>query len=142
QYDIAARSAKVLSSGKGEYKSFAFDKDENQLAFLAYKGDTKVQNKRYSIYFHKVSSGDTAKVLVDSLSSGIPAGWQLSEHGNLRFSNDGTRLFFGVAPTPRFKDTTLVDFEHAKVDIWHWQDDFLQTEQLVNLRRDLNKNYL
>lgn len=47
-----------------------------------------------------------------------------------------------MAPVPRVKDTTLVDFEHAKVDVWHWQDDYLQPQQLVNLKKDLAQSYL
>ncbi|MNK95824.1 Prolyl tripeptidyl peptidase precursor [compost metagenome] len=47
-----------------------------------------------------------------------------------------------MAPIPRVKDTTLVDFEHAKVDVWHWQDDYLQPQQLVNLKKDLAQSYL
>ncbi len=36
----------------------------------------------------------------------------------------------------------MVDFEHAKVDVWNWQDDYLQPMQLVNLKKDLAKNFL
>src|SRR5690606_40417133 len=60
----------------------------------------------------------------------------------LKFSVDGQKLFFGLAPIPKMKDTTLVDFEHAQVDIWHWKDDYIQPQQLANLKRDKNKNFL
>jgi len=111
------------------------------LIFLAYKGSDKEQNKVHDLYYYSFGQ-DSARVLVNQLTVGIPQGWQISDAGSLRFTKDANRVLLGIAPVPRLKDTTLVDFEHAKVDIWHWKDDYLQTQQLVNLRRDQNQNYL
>jgi hypothetical protein len=36
----------------------------------------------------------------------------------------------------------LVDFENAKLDIWNYKDDYLQTVQLNRLQRDLQENFL
>jgi hypothetical protein len=51
-------------------------------------------------------------------------------------------LFFGIAPVKKAKDTTLVDFENAKLDIWGYKDDYLQPMQLKNAERDSKKSYL
>ncbi len=45
------------------------------------------------------------------------------------------------SPIPKPKDTTIVDFEVAKVDVWHYLDDYLQPMQLKNLDRELKRNY-
>src|SRR5690606_3822481 len=84
---------------------------------------------------------DSAKILIHGQSNGIPKQWYVSGDSELKFSKTGNRIFFGLAPIPRIKDTTLVEFEHAKLDIWHWQDDYLQPMQLVNLKRDQSRNY-
>lgn len=139
-YHIPTKTGKQISSGKGTYKSLSFSEDENQLIFLAYKGSDKVQNKIHDLYYYKKGQ-DSAKVIVNQQTAGIPRGWQIGDAGALRFTKDGNRILFGIAPEPRFKDTTLVDFEHAKVDIWHWNEDYLQTQQLVNLRRNQNTTY-
>src|SRR5690606_9042757 len=96
--------------------------------------------KEFKLYYYTASQ-DSAVILADRNSNGIPQNWFVSGDGALTFSKSGKRLFFGLAPIPRVKDTTLVEFEHAKVDIWHWQDDYLQPMQLVNLKRDLSRNY-
>ena len=140
-YHIPSKTGKQVSSGKGTYKGFSFDDQGNQVAFLAYKGSDKDLNKVHQLYVYNLS-GDSANVLVNHRTAGIPDGWQVGDAGSLQFSKDGKRLFFGIAPEPLVKDTTLVEFEHAKVDIWHWKEDYLQTQQLVNLRRDQNKTYL
>src|SRR5690606_32563067 len=46
------------------------------------------------------------------------------------------------APIKPPKDTTLVDIDLVKLDIWHYKDDYLQTVQLSRLRNDLRKNFM
>ncbi len=140
-YHIPSKSGKQISSGKGSYKQLTFDEDGEKVIFLAYKGSDKEQNKVHELYYY-ASGQDSARVLISQQTPGIPREWQVADAGSLRFTRDGGRILFGIAPVPRLKDTTLVDFEHAKVDIWHWKDDYLQTQQLVNLRRDQNQTYL
>jgi hypothetical protein len=35
----------------------------------------------------------------------------------------------------------LVDFELARLDVWHYNDDYLQPTQLNRLQRDLQENF-
>lgn len=142
-YDVNARQSIQISPGKGDYRNLTVDEGEQQLAFFAYKGDEKALFKPFSLYYYSFAqTSDTAKVLIGLQTPGMPSNWHVGTSGPLRFSKDGEKLFFGIAPIPPQKDTTLVDFENAKVDIWHWKDDYLQTQQLVNLRREQGRTYL
>jgi dienelactone hydrolase len=58
------------------------------------------------------------------------------------FSKDGSRLFFGIAPVRPPKDTTLVDFETARLDVWNYNDDYLSPQQLVTVSEELKRSYL
>ncbi|WET67702.1 MULTISPECIES: S9 family peptidase [Sphingobacterium] len=140
-YEIATKKLKKISNGKGNYKNFKFDESGNQLAYLGDLSNEKALLKNYNLYYY--SNGiDTAQYLATKTSNGIPKNWAVSGDGDIRFSKNGEKLFFGIAPIPRVKDSTLVDFEHAKVDVWNWQDDYLQPMQLVNLKKDLARNFL
>lgn len=140
-YEIATKKLKKISNGKGNYKNFKFDESGNQLAYLGDLSNEKALLKNYNLYYY--SNGiDTAQYIATKTSNGIPKNWAVSGDGDIKFSKNGEKLFFGIAPIPRIKDTTLVDFEHAKVDVWNWQDDYLQPMQLVNLKKDLAKNFL
>ncbi|MBD1430014.1 S9 family peptidase [Sphingobacterium litopenaei] len=139
-YDLAKKSQKKISNGKGNYKNISFDDLSQRLVFLADKSNEKALIKDFKVYNYNGQT-DTATVLIDKQSAGIPANWYVSGDGNLSFSADGKKLLLGLAPIPKVKDTTLVDFEHAKVDIWHWQDDYLMTQQLVNVGRERTKNF-
>lgn len=139
--DINNKKVKKISHGKGVYKNFTFDDQSNQLVFLADKSPSKNLIKDFKLYYYNPTL-DTAKIVADKHSSHIPQDWYVSGDGNLSFNASGQKVFFGLAPIPAVKDTALVDFEHAKVDIWHWKDETLMTQQLVNLKRDQTRSFL
>ncbi|RFM27563.1 alpha/beta hydrolase family protein [Deminuibacter soli] len=121
--------------------SLAFDEAGTQLAFTAERdSSTKAVQKLFKLWYYKPGM-DSATLLADRNTSGVPAGWGISENATLRFSKSGARLFLGTAPILPPKDTTLPEFERAGVDIWNYKDDALQTVQLYNLNRDLKKSY-
>jgi hypothetical protein len=51
-------------------------------------------------------------------------------------------LYFGISPVIAPKDTTLDESEQSKLDIWHYQDDYVQPMQLKQLSEDRNRSYL
>ncbi|RYY43252.1 MAG: S9 family peptidase, partial [Chitinophagaceae bacterium] len=55
---------------------------------------------------------------------------------------DGKKIFFGTAPVQPAKDTSLVDFELARLDIWTYKDDYLQPQQLKQLSQEQRRSYL
>ena len=140
-YDINRDVVKKISSGRGTYQNLAFDETGGQLAFTAEKGPEKAPVKIFSLYYYR-DGLDSASVLAGQDTPGIPASWAVSGNGKVFFSKNGQKLFFGTAPVPAPKDTTLVEFEVANVDIWNYQDDYLQPMQLKNLDRELKRSYM
>ncbi|MVN74703.1 prolyl oligopeptidase family serine peptidase [Hymenobacter sp. HMF4947] len=140
-YNLATSSLRQLSGGRGVYKNLAFDDAGQQLAFTAEKHPEKALVKPFSLYYSDFSS-DSARLLLAPSASVLKAGWSPSGFGKVLFSDNGEKLFFGTAPDPIPQDTTLVDFEHAKLDIWNYKDDYLQPMQLKTLKKDLQRNYL
>jgi dipeptidyl aminopeptidase/acylaminoacyl peptidase len=139
-WNVKARKADTLSHGHGTFAQFAFDEKGEQLAYAGSRDSAKAPQKFFALYYF-TSGQDSARIAVHRNTPGMPAKWAVSENGNINFSKSGKALFFGTAPVAPPKDTTLVDFEVAKVDIWHYKDDYLQTMQLKNLDRDLKKSY-
>lgn len=141
-YDLNEAKTTVLSKGGNEFKNFSFSEDGSQVAYLAERdARPKELQKFYRIWYHK-SGMDSARLLADKNSVGMKLGMTISEYGNLSFSKSGSRLFFGTAPIQPPKDTSLVEMDQVKLDIWHYNDDYLQTVQLFRLQRDLQTNYL
>ncbi len=140
-FNVSDRTIKLMTEGKGLYKNFAFDEVAKQLAFTGNKSEEKALVKPFDLYFYDFKT-DSAVILASRNTSGIPLNYHISENKKLFFSKNGERIFFGTAPIATAKDTTIVDFEVAKVDIWNYQDDYLQPMQLANLSKKLKESFL
>lgn len=139
-WDIAARRADTLSRGNGERKLLTFDDKGQQAAWVGTTDSAKALQRIYQLYYYKPGQ-DSAIIAVSRRTPGLPAGWSVADSAKIMFSENGQRLFFGTAPVRPPKDTSLVDFEVARVDIWNYQDDYLQPMQLRNLQRELKRSY-
>lgn len=115
--------------------------DNKNMLFYARLDTTKQNDKIISILHYK-DGFNQAKVVVDNNLKGLSENWRISENRALQFNKAGDRIFFGIAPVMPEKDTTIVDSEVAKLDIWHYQETYVQPFQLINLQRELRKSYL
>lgn len=141
-FDTQSAVADTILKGGNDFKGFSFSEDGDQLAFLAERDSAKkALQKFYGLYLYK-NGNDTAVKIIDRFSSGMPGNNSVSENSNLKFSKSGQRLFFGTAPIRPPKDTTLVEMDLVKLDIWNYKDDYLQPQQLSRLQADLRRNYL
>jgi dipeptidyl aminopeptidase/acylaminoacyl peptidase len=140
-YDIDNDSLRIISKGRGNYRNLVFDDAGKQLAFTAEKNPEKAQVKPFKLYYFNTTR-DTADIIAAPNSAGMPDKWAVSGDGRVYFSKNGGSLYFGTAPIPKPIDTTIVDFEVAKLDIWNYKDDYLQPQQLKNLQRELKRSYL
>lgn len=133
-WDCIKGKGVVLSKSGNDFKNFTLSDDGSQVAYVAERDAApKDLQKFYKLWYYQAGM-DSAKLLADKFSVGMKLGNTISEYANLSFSKNGKRLFFGTSPIQPAKDTTLVDFEHAKLDIWHYNDDYLQTVQTYPTR--------
>ncbi|MBO5699803.1 MAG: hypothetical protein J6R57_00110, partial [Bacteroidales bacterium] len=133
-------SKEVLAGPKGSKIKLPEFSKVGTMAFYANTDTSKAAKKDVEIYLYNISSG-SLKVAANNKMEGLQKGWIVNEGGNLSFSEDGGRLFFGTSPKPLEKDTTLVEFEQPQLDIWSWHDDYLQPVQLLRRARDLKQTY-
>ena len=140
-YNTANGEKKEVLTGEksSKFKTPSFSKT-NTLAFYANTDTTKAGKKNISIYLYDIHAGKVQLAAHNGMK-GLQEGWIVSEDGTLSFSKDGKRLFFGTAPKPLEKDTTVAEFEQPQLDIWTWNEDYLQTVQLFNLKRDSKRTY-
>jgi dipeptidyl aminopeptidase/acylaminoacyl peptidase len=130
----------TLAYGKGKFKNVVCDEEGTQAAYVADRDTSKAKQRYYNLYYWSESS-KAAELLADTLTQGLPKKWLISDNGRLFFSKDGKRLFLGTAPVPMPEDTTMNDEETAKLDVWNWQDPYLQPQQLKNLDAEKKRSY-
>ncbi len=117
-----------------------WNEDGTRLAFFASLDTNKVKQFELNV-FDLVSNktwifGDTLSRDFDSLKG-------ISENRTPIFTQDNRFLFFGVAERvkPEAKDS-LLESEKVRVDIWHYQDQELQAQQLVQLNQEKKRSDL
>lgn len=139
-YDTKREIETKIFQQKGIIKKLAVDKNGEQVAFLHTKDTNSV--KRYSLYYWN-SKTNSAKIIADTSTAGMPDGWELSLNEPMNFSEDGNKLFFQTAPKllPEPKDT-IPDEDKCKVDIWNWNDGQLQSQQNHDLDKEKKRTYL
>lgn len=143
-YDTGIGVMDTLSRGGNEFKNFTMNDEGSQIAYVAERDAApKALQKFYKLWYYKEGM-DSAMMLADKNTAGMMLGMTVSEYGQPGFSRNGKRVFFGTAPVEPPKDTTLIDIDLVKVDIWNYKDDYLQTVQTNpnRLRNDLHRNYL
>ncbi len=143
-YDLSLNVTDTLSRGGNDFRNFTMNDDGSQVAYLAERDAApKALQKFYKLWYFKEGM-DSAVLVADKNSPGMMLGMTVSEFSHPNFSKSGNRLFFGTAPIEPPKDTSLIDIDLVKVDIWNYKDDYLQTVQTnpARLRNDLQRNYL
>jgi dipeptidyl aminopeptidase/acylaminoacyl peptidase len=125
---------------RSAYRQLSFSPDGTLLAFVHSADTTK--SKRFQLDLYNATD-KTRKSIADTTSGLLAQGKATSEHYQPLFTEDGRFLYFGVADLvePEKKDT-LLETEKPKVDVWHYLDDRIQSQQLKELKRDEKKTDL
>src|SRR3984957_18308776 len=163
--------ADTIMTGFNDARNYALDEAGSQLVFVAERDSaTNALNKFYRLWYYAPGM-DSAAIRVDrgSIAATVAASGNKLSYPHIPgyvsmnaarhapgfidqltvspdylnyFSKDGGRLFFGLAPVRPPKDTTLVEFETARLDVWNYNDDYLSPEQLVRLPNEIKRSYL
>ena len=79
-------------------------------------------------------------MIFNNTNTTLPVDWEISSEGEISFAPNTNRLFFGIAPIKNKPDTTVLEEDIPMLDVWHWNEDLLQTVQINRKKRDLNKH--
>ncbi len=140
--DPRTGAATEALSGEGHYLQLAFDEAGERLAFLSNKDDWGSEQPSFALY-RATGGAWRAQRLAGEGTSGLSPGWWVSEHGDVSFSVDGSRIFFGTAPRPAPEpEEKILDEDRVRVDVWNWRDDYLQPMQLVQAERERDRSYM
>ncbi|MGH7507530.1 MAG: TolB family protein, partial [Longimicrobiales bacterium] len=140
--ETATGNTVPLLAGKGDYESLTFDEAGEKLAFHSNRDDFAAEQPAFALYVW--DGGDAARLIADGANAAIPAGWWISDNGDVNFSENGERLFFGTAPRPEPETPDSLkppEDERVVVDVWAWTDPYLQPHQLEQLEEERDRTY-
>jgi dipeptidyl aminopeptidase/acylaminoacyl peptidase len=132
-----------LLAGKGKYTRLTWDEKQNQLAFLSDHDDSPSTQSRFKLY-----SWNRKAAVATELAQSLKPGYVISDKGAINFSQDGDKIFFGVArptepePEPEKDESEVASSDDkVSVDLWNWKDDYIQPMQKVRAEQDRNRSY-
>ncbi|MFT6709344.1 MAG: dipeptidyl aminopeptidase/acylaminoacyl peptidase, partial [Flavobacteriales bacterium] len=140
-FDGEKKSLKPLFRYKGEYHKLSLSENGTQAAFIADLDTTDNRTRPYQLFYFEEGTSEEAALIGAAGDSFMPKDWNISSEYEPLFSPDGSKLFFGIKPLPFLPDTSLLEEEKVKVEIWGYQDSRLQTQQNVTLEEDKKKSY-
>jgi dipeptidyl aminopeptidase/acylaminoacyl peptidase len=128
----------IHNTPKTKYAKLSFSESGKRFAFIADADTTKVQTRPNELYTWE--DGKTAaNRLLDNTKT--PRGYLVSSDGDVSFSKDETKLYFGLRLPPILKDTTLLKDEIVNVEVWTYNEPRLYTVQELQVKNDTIKSF-
>lgn len=139
-FQPGGEESSALLKGKGNYKGFAFDKEQTKLAFFTDRDDFVSDEPTFNLYGCKVGALKADQLISHSSTPGFPEGMSVSEKSKISFSEDGSVMMFGIKEIPEPKKEDEKE-EKAKFDLWHWNDPYPQPQQKKMASRVKNNTW-
>lgn len=140
----------TLAKGHKAYGNPVFSDDCRKLAFTASNDTSKNINKTYSLFLSNINATEPPykgklSVTEEIVSEGSVVegteGWTLNENSEPFFTVRGDRIFINIGEIRPPKDTSIVDFETAQLDLWNWDDLYTPPQYKRKLNSILKKTY-
>lgn len=147
--DLTTGIHKALDTDSARYSQLTWDdaqalrkdwpaKGKNLAVLKGVSRDTTLHRSNTLVVFTNVAtSGYKKHHFTNGSLTNLPKGMIISENGDLRFSEDGNTILFGIRPQEKkvkmSKDTV------PNVDVWHWKDEYIQSVQMR--RAEQNKKF-
>ncbi|HUB78810.1 MAG TPA: prolyl oligopeptidase family serine peptidase [Bryobacteraceae bacterium] len=131
-YDPRSGSLRVLDSGPALFTALTWRKESSDLAAFR-----SVKSPDYDGESHVALAW---KNLGDKLTVKVDAPQRIVGTRAPQWSEDGSMVYVGVAPWPKKIVVRKSDDDPATVEVWHWQDVNVISEQKLTAARDRDRN--
>jgi dipeptidyl aminopeptidase/acylaminoacyl peptidase len=142
--DLRAGLRRALDNAKSVYARLTWEEEGRAIAVL--RGDTKKGfEQKENVLIAVVDPVGKKEKRYDfdpAKAAGFPDSTVVSEKRGLVWSDDLSRVFFGIKAQTREVEKVKLDRDLvADVDIWHWQDEQIQAEQKVRATAEKNRTH-
>jgi dipeptidyl aminopeptidase/acylaminoacyl peptidase len=132
----ATGEIQVLAAAAGDFDALSWSAEGANLAVL--RGEKKKEDKqKENVLLAWINAGSSSARAVQfdpAKADGFPKGMVLSEFFTPQWTKDGTKLILGIKEQEPEPPTSTEP--QANVDIWHWKDAQLQSEQIIRLPQE------
>lgn len=139
-YHFDKKNLKPLYRGKAKYRQQTLNEQGTRAGFLVDADTTKAKIRPWELFMW--NGNDTAKSVIKLKNRFLPNDWIINENKRVYFSDDASRLFFGISPKPLQEDTTILDEDKVNLEIWHYEDNTLYPRQKIMADSEKKRAYL
>jgi hypothetical protein len=136
-------SRKPLDTGSAVYERMTWNEEGSALAVL--KGKLKKGYKQRDNFLLTYTGFDKSNISASKFepaaANNFPENMVVSEKGDLSWNEGADRLFFGIKEQEKEPKKEKDAKPVADVDVWHWNDERIQSVQMVSANRDRNFTY-
>ena len=139
--DVKSGAIRSLDASESVYAGLEWREHSHDLAAYRSRSDTAFADTSYVVLAWRGLGVNPTKTMYDFSADGaFPQLMRVASYRALEWSEDGTRLFFGIAPRdPRIVPVRRAPGElpPARVEVWHWKDlrEYHQQEVAANQDR-------
>ena len=116
------------------------EKGENAL-YLQAMDTTSSGSKHAALWLYDVVRDEARELVAADQRRNMPENWGLTENSTYRFSKRLGSIYAGIQEYVPVKDTNLVSFETAGLDIWKWDAEEIPPRMKANLDRDKRRTF-
>ncbi len=136
-YNTAENKSWLDRSSYIEIDNIAFSKKNDKI--LAMATNDSLSERKWMLMEYDVKTG--SKSFIIDTNRTFDNFTVLSQHRTPEYINNDQDIIFGVCEEAKIPVTdSLIESEKANVDVWSWQDERIQPEQLVSMKSDETKS--
>ena len=118
-----------------------FNEAGTEALYLQAKDTVSSGSKHAALWLYDVARDEARELVAADQRCNMPEGWGLTENSTYLFSKRFGSIYAGIQEYEPVKDTNLVSFETAGLDIWNWNADEIPPRMKANLTRDKRRTY-
>ena len=138
--DLATDHLRALDTASHDYSRLRWDEEWGD-ALAVLRGEVPDQRTRRVntlLVYPKVIEEPDRVVTITSDAEGIPDGFVISELASVSFREERGTVLFGIKEQA---DKIEKEKDRPDVDVWHWNDERVQSVQARQARRDRDRTY-
>ena len=118
-----------------------FNEEGTEALYLQAKDTAATGSKHAALWLYDVARDEARELVAADQRRNMPENWGLTENSTYQFSKRLGSIYAGIQEYEPVKDTNLVSFETAGLDIWNWNADEIPPRMKANLARDKRRTY-
>lgn len=139
-HNLLEGKTSTVHTSSSTYKHLSLSKKGSHLSFLVNQDTTKARVEPFDLCMYNAENHENQILL--SNGHEVLGDFIISGDRKPSWSFKDDILYFGVREEPILQDTNLLDDEIVDVEVWHYQDQVLYTQQENRLKNEKKRSYL